>query len=130
MHNKHLKDNNYYCYSYYNLRISKNWFLIFFMVTNVNLHLEMAGESFKILLVVLGRSRQGSPRVVFREEGVLLFVTMTWRHPLACNARVPGMLNILPCTGRSHSVKNWPVPWAISAPHHEKPRAKCSSSPI
>ena len=69
MHNKYLKD-NYYCY--YDLRISKNWFLIFFMVTNVNLHLEMAGESFKILLVVLGQSRQGSLRVMFREEGVPL----------------------------------------------------------
>ena len=106
---KYLQDNNYYCHSELSLRTSKNLFLIFFMVTNVNLHLEMAGESFKILLVIPGQSWQGTPKVMLKEERVLLFVPMTWRHLLACNAWVPEMLNTLPRTGQSHIVKNWPA---------------------
>ena len=75
----------------------------------------MSGESFKILLVILGQSRQGTPRVMFKEEGVLLFVPISWRHLLACNAWVPEMLNTLPHTGQSHRVKNWPAPWTSEA---------------
>lgn len=128
----HTKCSKYinYCSFSYHLGTSKDLLLTFFSWSQIwSLRLEMTYESFKILSASLPK-QEGAQGVMFGTgKRVLLLVTVTWRHLLACNAGGPGMLNMLPRTGQFHPVKNWSAPRASSAPTMRNPEPNVPQIP-